>query len=357
MATVPVSQLKTGEIIAENVVTKFNNVLFNKGKIINERDLDVLRAFLVSTVQIEAKEGEPGAEAEDALLDPGAKSVLPFYENYEKMLKLLRQVFNIANAGGQNPPILEIRTTLENLIQHIDHYNILTFGPKSFQLRDFILHNSIMVSLTSYTLAKWSGLPSKDLLPVALGGLLHDIGNAKVDPAILFKPNRLNGDELEEMKRHTIIGYNMLKTVPAINEGVKLCALQHHEREDGSGYPLGVKGDKVHHYSKIVAIADMFHAMTTDRFHKKAISPYLVLEELQKEAFGKLDPVLIQTFVQKVTSFHNGTLVKLSDNRIGEIVFSDRANPTRPWVNVNGKIVNLTVERSLYIQDVIQQMA
>jgi HD-GYP domain-containing protein (c-di-GMP phosphodiesterase class II) len=71
------------------------------------------------------------------------------------------------------------------------------------------------------------------------------------------------------------------------------------------------------------------------------------------ESFGKLDPSMVQVFINKSTQFGHGTLVKLSDNRVGEIVFSDRSNPTRPWVNVNGSIVNLATERSLFIKDVI----
>lgn len=355
MATVPVSQLKSGEKLSEDVLTKYNNVLLRKGKIISEHDLEVLRAFLIPAVQIESKNGQAVSSSDETALDEKQQgTVLSFYEHYEKMLQLMRRVYNIANAGGQNLPILEIRTTLEKLIQHIDDYNVLTFSPRHFQLSDFIYHNSIMVSLTSYNLAKWHGLSSKDLMPVALGGLLHDIGNAKVDAGILFKPSALNAAEREDMKKHTIIGYNLLKSVPAINDGVKLCALQHHEREDGSGYPLGVRGDKIHLYSKIVAITDVFHAMKSNRYHKSGASPYLVLEQLLNESFGKLDPALVQTFINKVTSFHNGTLVKLSDNQVGEIVFSDRSHPTRPWVNVNGKIINLMIERNLYIQDVIQ---
>lgn len=355
MAIVPVSQLKTGEKITENVLTKFNNILFAKGKIVTERDLEILKAFLIPAVQIESNIAESAGSAEDTALEEINNSISPLHESYDKMLQLLRRVFTIADAGGENLPILEIRTSLEALIKHIDSYNILTFSPRTFQLSDFILHNSIMVSMTSYCLAKWVGMPAKDLMPVALAGLLHDIGTAKVDPEILFKPTKLNSAESEEMKKHTIIGYNLLKAVPAINEGVKLSALQHHEREDGSGYPLAIRGDKIHSYSKIVAVTDMFHAMKTDRFHKKGISPYLVLEQLQDEAFGKLDPAIVQMFINKVTSFHNGTLVRLNDNRIGEIVFSDRSYPTRPWVNVNGKIINLTLERNLYIQDVIQK--
>ncbi|WP_248929337.1 HD-GYP domain-containing protein [Paenibacillus hamazuiensis] len=353
MATVPVSQLKTGEKIIENVQTKLGSVLFQKGKIVTERDIEILRAFLIPSVVIESKSAEV-SEAAEAPPEEPVSTVLPFYLQYDKMFGLLKKVFNLANAN-QSLPILEIRTAMESLIQTIDHYNILTFSPRNNTVRDFVYHKSIMVSLTSYMLGKWHGLPQKDLMPVALGGLLHDIGNSKIDDAILYKPGKLTEQELEEVKRHTVIGYNILKSLPAVNEGVKLCAVQHHEREDGSGYPLGVKGDKIHLYAKIVAIADMFHAMTTHRAHKKAESPYLVLEELFQEAFGKLDPVLVQTFINKVTQFHNGTLVKLSDNRIGEIVFSDRANPTRPWVNINGTIVNLTVERNLFIKDVIQK--
>ncbi|WP_079911448.1 HD-GYP domain-containing protein [Paenibacillus sp. 32352] len=352
MATVPVSQLKPGEKILDNVQTKRGNVLFYKGKVISDKDIEILRAFLIPTVSIESKTNEQ-ENAKEAASEEPVRTVHPIYVEYDKMLALLKKVFT--SVSGQNPPILEIRTQLEALIQHIDHYRILTFEPRVFQLQDYLYHNSIMVSLTSYCLAKWSGMPQKDLMPVALGGLLHDIGNAKVDPSILSKPNKLTADEIEEMKQHTVIGYNLLKNVAAINEGVKLSALQHHEREDGSGYPMGTKGDKIHPYSKIIAIADIFHAMSSARYHKKAISPYLVLDQLFNESFGKLDPALVQTFIQKVTQFHNGVLVKLNDNRIGEIVFSDRAHPTRPWINVNGQIINLTVERQLYIQDVIQK--
>ncbi|MCU6791872.1 MULTISPECIES: HD-GYP domain-containing protein [Paenibacillus] len=350
MATISVSQLKTGEKMSDNVQTKLGNVLFMKGKIVSEKDIEILKAFLIPSISIESKENDP---VNDDVIEEPNNTILPFYEQYDKMLSLLKKVFN--SASGQNFPILEVRTQLEALLQHIDQYHILTFSPKTFQLNDYLFHNSIMVSLTSYSLARWHGLAAKDLMPIAISGLLHDIGNAKVDPGILYKPNKLTPVEFEELKQHTTIGYNLLKNVAAINEGVKLTAIQHHEREDGSGYPLGIKGDKIHLYSKIVAISDIFHAMTSDRYHKKAASPYLVLDQLFTESFGKLDPALVQTFIQKVTQFHNGVLVKLNDKRIGEIVFSDRANPTRPWVNVNGQIINLTTERSLYIQDVIQK--
>ncbi|MDF2717897.1 MAG: family phosphohydrolase [Paenibacillus sp.] len=268
------------------------------------------------------------------------------------MIQLLKKVFK-DSMSSPTIPILDIRNGMEHLIAKIQHYNILTFTPRMLSTDEYIYHNSIMVALTSFILARWHGFQSKDWMPIALGGLLHDIGNAKVDRAILSKPSKLTVLEVEEVRRHTLYGYSILKNIPALNEGSKLCALQHHEREDGSGYPLAVKGDKIHPYAKVIAVADIFHAMTSHRTYKKAQSPYLVLEQLQKESFGKLDPIIVSTFINKVTQFHNGTIVRLSDNSVGEIIFTDRSNPTRPMVNVNGTIINLAVDRKLFIQEVI----
>lgn len=352
MAIVSVSQLKIGDKIIEDVVTKMGNVLFKKGFYVTQREYEILRAFLIPSVSVEAKESdtETGDKAvEDKIEDSG---LVQFYTVYDKMIQLLKKMFK-DSAASPNIPILDIRNGMDQLISRIDHYNILTFAPRMLNMGEYIFHNSIMVALTSYMLARWHGFQSKDWMPIALGGLLHDIGNVKVDPAILSKPSKLSASEVEEMRRHTLYGYAILKNIPALNEGSKLCALQHHEREDSSGYPLSLQGNKIHPYAKVIAVADIFHAMTSQRSYKKAQSPYLVLEQLQKESFGKLDPMLVSTFVNKVTQFHHGTIVRLSDNRVGEIIFTDRANPTRPMVNVNGTIVNLAVDRKLFIQEVV----
>lgn len=354
MAVIPVSQVKIGDKISEQVFTKRGNLLFDKGIFISQRELDVLRAFLVPSVSIDGK-GEPAESGagKNEEAEASNQPLPPLVVEYENLLNLFRKVMFSLRSGG-TLPLLELRTRLEALLQHIDQYHVLKFAPRSLNLRDYLLHSSIMVALTSHQLAKWHGLPSKDWIPAALAGLLHDIGNAKVDENILEKKGSLNHVEQEEMRTHTVLGYQMLKNVAGLNEGVKLTALQHHEREDGTGYPFAVKGDKIHQYAKIVAVADIYHAITSPRFYRKPSSPYLGLEQLQRESFGKLDPTIVQTFIQKATEFNNGTLVRLSNGKIGAIVFSDRNHPTRPWVNVNGDIVNLTIERGLYIQDVIQ---
>jgi HD-GYP domain-containing protein (c-di-GMP phosphodiesterase class II) len=354
MPIVPLSLIKNGDRLQEDAVTKLGNVLLPKGKLLHQKERDILSAFLVASVAIEAREGIE--EMEQA----GPNGSLPFeeqillYKQYDKMIQLLKKTF-ASSTSGANLPILEIRTALESLLTYIHQYSILSFTPKIAAPSDYLYHNSLLVAMTSYQLAKWQGAASKDLIPIALAALFHDIGNMKIDTNIIDKPGKLLAHELEEVRRHTLYGYQILKHVPAINEGVKLTALQHHERLDGSGYPLGLTGDKIHPYAKIIAVADIFHAMTSARSHRKAESAYLVLEQLNKESFGKLDPELVQIFIQKVTALHNGILVRLNDDRIGEIIFTDRNNPTRPMVNINGVIVNLAIERSIFIKEIVRK--
>lgn len=357
MAVIPISKLKNGDKLVEEVYTNRGNLLFDKGVVVSSRELEILRAFMVPQVLIESlKTAELSASSSASREGDSARQEASlFTAQYNTTVVLYRKTLNLVRSGG-DLPLLEIRNQLESLIRQIDQYNILTFTPAKMNIKEYLLHNSIMAALTSYQIAKWHGLPQKDWIPAALGGLFHDIGNTRIDTSVLEKKEALTIQETEEMRKHTVFGYQFLKPIAGLNEGVKLSALQHHEREDGSGYPLGLRSDMIHPYAKIVAVADIFHAMTSNRYHKKAVSPYLVLEQLQQESFGKLSPAIVQTFIQKVTQFHNGTLVKLNDDRVGEIVFSDSNYPTRPWVKVDGTIVNLITERNLYIQEVVRNL-
>ncbi|MNI33688.1 Cyclic di-GMP phosphodiesterase response regulator RpfG [compost metagenome] len=359
MASISVIELKPGVTIANNVYTPMGGLLLRKGKVLLPRDLDILRAFMVEEVEIGdfqiLSESEAAIAQETA--NPSATTTVDqtgtgqFQQEYDRMLHLIKSAFQSVLASDL--PIYELRHQLENLIKQLKYYNVLTFTPRNMNEYDYLYHHAILSSLTSYTLAQWHGLPKRDWMQVAFAGLLHDIGNTKIDPQILYTPKALTESEAEEMRMHTTYGYQQLRKTAAINEGVRLAALQHHEKMDGSGYPFRLTGEKIHIYARIVAVSDIFHAMTLNRRYRKAQSPYLVLEQIKLEAFGKLDPTVVQTFVDKVTQFHNGMRVRLSNDKVGEIVFSDRNHPTRPMVSIQGEIINLMQETQLYIEEVI----
>ncbi|MDT3425211.1 HD-GYP domain-containing protein (c-di-GMP phosphodiesterase class II) [Paenibacillus forsythiae] len=364
MTSISVAEVKPGSKVSKDVITPLGGVLFVKGTILLPRDMEILEAFLIQQVDIEGSEEEvqaleqakapsitaakSGAVITAAAL---ARSGSELHEEYDKMLALIKKCYSLADA--EVLPIYELRSCLEAMIAHIKDYHVLNYSPRTLSEQDYIYHNAVLSALTSYKIAQWCGYPQKEWLQVAFAGLLHDIGNAKIDSSIMQKPQPLTMTERNEVRKHTTYGYQILRKVTAINEGVRLAALQHHEKIDGSGYPLRLRGSQIHIYAKIVAVADIFHAMTLERIYKKAQSPYLVLEEIQKEGFGQLEPSIVQTFIHKTTELHNGTKVRLNDGRQGEIIFSDRSNPTRPLVNVEGKMINLAHSRQLYIQEIL----
>lgn len=354
MPNVSVSQVKPGSRLLKDVHTRRNNVLMVKGTVLSLRELDILQAFLIPKVTIEGDTAD-GEKADSQAAEPVVQEqALLLYQEYEAMIALLKQTFVLARSGG-TIPVLDLRKQLDLLLRQINDYDILFFKPVKYKPEDFIYHNSVKSSLTAFILGRWCGYEQKDLIPVSLSGLIHDIGNIKIDDTLLTKKSALTRSEFEEIQRHTTAGYHILKNVTGLNEGIKLTALQHHERVDGSGYPQRLRGEQIHPYSKLIAVVDIYHAMTSERMHKKAMSPYLVLEELSKDSFGKLDPAIVQTFIHKATQYQTGSVVKLSDGRIGEIVFSQREHPTRPWVNISGGIVNLAVERNVYVEEVIRR--
>lgn len=378
MNNIPVTELKPGLKIVSNVYSPLGGLLLEKGKVLLPRDLDILLAFTISAVEIEepfksAEESNTTSSTPAAGKSERVKATVPIantsasasaatsemahlpisslHQEYDRMLHLTKSAFQSVLAAEL--PIYELRRQLEALIKQMKHYKVLTFTPRNMNEYDYFYHNAILSSMTSYLLAQWHGLPQKDWMQVAFAGLLHDIGNTKIDPLILYHPESLTEEESEEMRMHTTYGYQQLRKTSAINEGVRLTALQHHEKMDGSGYPFHLTGEKIHVYARIVAIADIFHAMTLNRRYRKAQSPYLVLEQLKSEAFGKLDPGIVQTFVEKVTQFHNGMRVRLSNGETGTIIFSDRNHPTRPMVSINDEIINLMKDTSLYIEEVL----
>lgn len=138
-------------------------------------------------------------------------------------------------------------------------------------------------------------------------GLLHDIGKIALDENVLSKPGKLSEDEWKEIRRHPGIGYRILSTVNDMSEMAEY-VLAHHERWDGKGYPKGLKGEEIPFVSRIIAIADAYDAMTSERSYRGALTNEFALEELRKNAGVQFDPKLIEVFIEKVVG--NSNLIK-----------------------------------------------
>jgi HD-GYP domain-containing protein (c-di-GMP phosphodiesterase class II) len=354
MQETSINRVKYGQQLAEEVRTSLGGILFYKGHELLEKDIDTLRAFLIENVVIDsatiAQQNETKQEVRVKQASVTSKQD-QLEEEYYKVVKETEKL--LANLQGlMNPPVLEIRECLIPFIKRVVdqpsfilHLIKLSTTTKSYQA-----HHPVAVSIISSFLALKSGIQLKEIPQVSLAGYLHNIGQLKVDQDILNKNVALNQQEFKEIQQHPIYGYEILKKTPGLSEGVIKASLQHHEREDGSGYPLGTKSNQIHPYAKIIAISDVYYAMCTERPYKKALSPFLVLDQLKSDSYGKLDTTYVYFFVELITSLISvGTKVLLSNGYIGEVVYIDKNSPTRPMINCNGELVNLQQSKEIYI--------
>lgn len=218
---------------------------------------------------------------------------------------------------------------------------------------EYTYKHTIGVGIISLMIGKWLKLSEGELRELAIGATLHDIGKTRINPFILNKKGKLTKEEYEEVQLHTSYGYEILRKMDHLSDRVALVALHHHEREDGRGYPKGLVGNQIDLFSKIVAIADMFHAMLSRRAYQEPLTFYSVLRQLQDHAFGKLDANITLLFLYKLMDSIIGRSVMLSDGSIGKILMIDRYDPLRTLVQVNDQIIDLKLNRELNIEKVV----
>ncbi len=172
-----------------------------------------------------------------------------------------------------------------------DLLNVMSFDYSTFT-------HSVNVSTLSITFANYLGIKESDkLIILGTGALLHDIGKTKIPEAILNKRGSLTDDEMNLIKKHPQWGYDLMKKADILPEESLIPILQHHEREDGSGYPNNLQSDEIHLYGKIVGIADVFDAMTTEKIYRPAIETFPALKEMFEKESG-LDSKLVEDFIK-----------------------------------------------------------
>lgn len=222
---------------------------------------------------------------------------------------------------------------------------------REMRMRDrFTYRHCIGVAVLSFGIGVWSGMDGQRLQELVIAGFLHDIGRMKLPDSILLNPGPLTQDEHSEMCLHTFMGFDMLRGLPGLTEQQAQVALQHHEREDGSGYPFGLSGDQIAVLSKVVAIADAFHAMISERDRKPPMPLYQALSVLYDITVDSFDARLVRCFVSNMMKRAIDSKVLLSNGQAGRIVKLHADDPIHPTVSSRGKLIDLR-KSSLRIVD------
>lgn len=251
-------------------------------------------------------------------------------------------------------PLLEIKETIIPTIQQaVETPQLFYLFHELRKADDYTYRHNIGVGVIATLIGKWLHLSSTELEKVTIAATLHDIGKTKIPSYILNKPGKLTAEEYDIVKKHTLYGYKLLKNTVGISRDISLVALQHHERENGTGYPFGIHGEQISLISKIVAVADVFHAMSSKRVYHDALPFYSVIKQMNEDVFGKFDPKILLPFLSNIMQTLVGSEVVLSDGRCGVILMLNPYNSLMPLVKVDETIINLAENKQIVIERIL----
>jgi HD-GYP domain-containing protein (c-di-GMP phosphodiesterase class II) len=331
---------------------KQNNIsLLNKGTILTYSIISKLqKAYPLNNLYIYKNENLK--EIDDILqinyekIAATKKTFVQYTGNMNKFIKSIKY--------NSKPDMNTLRDMSKNILHNLkDYSSILKVIFKDNALDEYLIKHSVNVGVLSSMLGKWMNLSDKHLKFLTYAALLHDIGKTKIDPEILNKTSKLTENDLEIMKNHPLTGYNIIKTIPYINNSVGIAVLMHHEKIDGSGYPLGLNENQIHIFAKILSITDTFDNMISNKINSEKLSPFKALEIMQQDYFGKFDMNCLITFIKQMSNYYTGEMVKLNSGKIGKIIKMDINYISKPLITIDSNFIDLKNENNIFIKDLI----
>ena len=358
MKRVRTSDLRPGMTTAEDVYSYNNQMIIPKNTELDDKMITRLEFYSVLAIRVFDEEDTVSSASvfeisEDSSFSQKLRASEEF-KNFESHFLEVSEHFSqslnsIANEDGE-VNTKELMDNVTGLLSSCDTSgSVFDMLHNMRQYDDLTYIHSINVSLISNIFATWLHLGDEDKEVLTLGGLLHDIGKLKVPDKIISKPGKLTEAEYSLVKTHTLQGYNILKNKD-IDPRIKECALMHHERCDGGGYPLGLTSENISPYAKIIAIADVYDAMTSARVYRGPICPIHVVNVFEEEGFQKYDSKFLLTFLEHIASTYMNNRVRLSNGQEGEIVFLNPHQYSKPLVQTGNTFIDLAKETDIYIE-------
>ncbi len=269
---------------------------------------------------------------------------------YEEATTRIKKVLEDLVAG--KPFHVEGVTDATNLIYEKmdDNELIVKFLHEVHRTDEYTYRHCVETAFYAMLIAKWLQMDEPEIKKAIQAGLLHDIGKTKIPSEILNKEGIITKNEYEVIKQHPMIGYEMLSRFgQEIDSEVKNAVLHHHERNDRSGYPQRASREEINIYAKIIAVTDVFNAMTTDRVYKKRVSPFDAFEMYQTIGLSLFDFEVMNVFIKNIAPYFIGTKVSLSNGEFGEIVYIPPHDVTHPVVKIKSGYIDLSNKKEFKI--------
>lgn len=331
MRLVTTSSVEAGTILAKTIYNETGQILLSEGVELKERMIQRLNSLGISYIFIKDSQTED-IEYKGTLSDPvRKKAIQTINSTFSEIQKdsSLSSSFVVEKASRRLSEL--IRFLMTELGNNKDLLNLLS---DAYTYDNYIFTHSLNVTLYSLALGLELKLTPKELETLGLGAIFHDIGKLKVPLDVLLKPGKLTEEEYVAIKEHAETGFQILRKVQTIPLLVAHCAYQHHERINGSGYPRGLTGKDIHFFGKIIAVADVFDAVTSNRVYRKAMLPHEGLEILYAGCGTLFEQEIVEAFRLAVAIYPIGITVELNDGRKGIVIGQNIGLGDRPIIRI-----------------------
>ncbi|MBW2090848.1 MAG: HD-GYP domain-containing protein [Deltaproteobacteria bacterium] len=255
-------------------------------------------------------------------------------ETYFSALQTTREFLSDARAGREvNIP--KVQANVEDIIDSTFRNRDASLALIKLKTYDeYTLTHSLNVAVLSISMGCHANFPREKIRDLGLGAILHDLGKTQVPYHILNKEGPLDEIEYNTIKSHPVVGADMLEKTRKIPEKAVSIARYHHERMDGSGYPLGLSGKELNDFTIITGLSDVYDALTSDRVYRKSIPPHDALRAIFLLRGKQFDELWVEKFTQCLGIYPAGTLVKLNSEEIAVVLNVNRTNLLRPRVRI-----------------------
>lgn len=292
---------------------------------------------------------------EQPVIPSGSSSVIETVNaNFDSSIEGFESLYLEAlTRGSFNQSVVDdiLQPTLQALDQHKDVVTLLMMLDRE---DNYTYNHSLQVGMLSYYIASWLGYSKQECYEIGRAGYLIDIGNCQISPSILHKPGKLTTQEYEEVKLHTLYGNEIIRS--SMNDPLTaIIALQHHERDDGTGYPHNLTRAEIHPYAQIAAVADTYSAMTSQRAYQSKQEFLSVLRELHSLSFGKLNGRHVQAFIEHLMPNFINKKVLLNTGDTGVIIMNNPLDVFRPLVQIDSKFLDLSRERHVNVVEIYME--
>lgn len=353
MQRISIKHLKSGMIVARNIYDADGHKLLSKDVVLNEQYIARLHNLAIPAVYVKFSNDDDIDYPDDIVSEQTRVRAI-------KNLNIAFHKCQLTNTVDLKIMKQITRNILDSLL--VNRTNIVQMNDiRCYD--DYTFAHSVNVCILSTMLAISCQYSTRKLREISLGALLHDVGKIKIPHKILNKPASLSDEEFAVIKKHSEYGFDILRQSHDMSIVPMHIAFQHHEKFNGTGYPRGLKGTEIHEYARIVAIADVYDALTSDRPYKNACAPYEAYKIMVQSSNLQFDNVLLEKFFSYIAVFPVGSIVQLNTGEYALVVGVEQGFTFSPTVKLlttaNRELIekritlNLKLENMPYIDHML----